>query len=1029
MLLAPIPRSPFNASLLLALALAPGAFAATPQHALEGAIEAEWQAWHGTTKSASEVAAAVQLDGTSVFTTGRTRTMNSSSGQWLTAAFDASGGAELWRALYPGERAHGQEAIDLALGSDRVFVAGRLAETGGFQSDLGLVAYSKAAGTKLWEVSMTGSGAQVPAAVAATASAVCVVGTDGTDLLVTVRSPLDGSDLWTKLLDGGADDSGRDLACSVDGTTLFVVGRSVVAGQGGGIVAAYDLGTGSLLWSQQPASSTYLGELRTLAQAPDGARLFVAGDLGTNDDILCYDAGSGALLWSAGFDGTSPWYRNVEAIAPSADSSRVFVTGVSSSVGGKAELRTMCLDASSGTVVWNREWIGPAPCLLAEGGVDLAVNPSDGNVHVTGIGCTGSNGNDWVTIVHDPVNGFERWARFHGGLGEDAPTAIASSATRTVVVGGQHGGLTEDDLVVQSMVASSGLDEWSASIDLTVPANDILADLCASSDGTLVFATGEACCGQSAELFGIDASNGGVIWSASPSHASDARGDSVVATTAAVYSSGRADGASYLASHARNSGSEFWYQALPGAPLGGAIAVQLAASPDETRLFTTTATGLEASASHDYTTSAWSAATGAPQWTQTHDGSGLIDQPVALAVSPDGTRLFVTGTSSPTSYVGAFGYKWPDLDIGTVAYDAVSGTPLWTAYYHGAPAVPYEEGRDVAVSADGNLVLVTGVAQTDTSDDFITVAYDASSGTELWSTRFEGSGGGGGPYDLDRPTALAIDPLGRWVLVTGSSKPFGGANERLAVVAYDLTTGVELWRLVRPTTDIDRPTALAIDPGGSRAVLTGSSRTTSGESRALSLVLDTLTGAELASAIYSGADVTAPSFAAPAAVISHNARRFFVGAWGSNADADSDQVVLSYLVPRLSADVDSISTSTGGTQVLALVTEHKHAGRPYLVLGSTTAPGYGIPIDFVELPLGYDSYLLYTITHANQPPLFQTLGLLDASGLGQAHLALPPALGAPLAWTILHHAYLVFDVPGTGGAILASNTASVLLEP
>src|SRR5262249_55502752 len=64
-----------------------------------------------------------------------------------------------------------------------------------------------------------------------------------------------------------------------------------------------------------------------------------------------------------------------------------------------------------------------------------------------------------------------------------------------------------------------------------------------------------------------------------------------------------------------------------------------------------------------YATVAYHAATGKLAWLATYDEPGGQDTPVAVAVSPDGSRVYVTGTSD--SAAGG--------DFATVAYDADSG--------------------------------------------------------------------------------------------------------------------------------------------------------------------------------------------------------------------------------------------------------------------------------------------------------------------------------------------------------------------
>src|SRR2546425_318571 len=68
------------------------------------------------------------------------------------------------------------------------------------------------------------------------------------------------------------------------------------------------------------------------------------------------------------------------------------------------------------------------------------------------------------------------------------------------------------------------------------------------------------------------------------------------------------------------------------------------------------------------------------------------------------------------------------------------GTQLWVSRYNGSG-----NGNDLAyaltVSPGGSSVFVTGItAGTKSSSDFGTVAYDTSTGAQLWGMRYNGPG-------------------------------------------------------------------------------------------------------------------------------------------------------------------------------------------------------------------------------------------------------------------------------------------------
>jgi PQQ-like domain len=105
---------------------------------------------------------------------------------------------------------------------------------------------------------------------------------------------------------------------------------------------------------------------------------------------------------------------------------------------------------------------------------------------------------------------------------------------------------------------------------------------------------------------------------------------------------------------------------------------------------------------YDYATVAYDASTGAQLWASRYNGPGNgADYPLALAASPDGSTVFVTGES-----IGS-GSAW---DYATVAYDAGTGAQLWVRRYDG-PVDGFDEAVGLAVSPDSSGVFVTGETQ------------------------------------------------------------------------------------------------------------------------------------------------------------------------------------------------------------------------------------------------------------------------------------------------------------------------------
>ncbi len=110
-------------------------------------------------------------------------------------------------------------------------------------------------------------------------------------------------------------------------------------------------------------------------------------------------------------------------------------------------------------------------------------------------------------------------------------------------------------------------------------------------------------------------------------------------------------------------------------------------SPDGTSVYTAGTTGSA------YETVALSAADGSERWERTWDPfSGRWADARAIATSPDGSKVFVTGV---------IGLAVHGSTYGTVAYGTAAGTELWTATYGTSMIFLGSDARALAVNSDG----------------------------------------------------------------------------------------------------------------------------------------------------------------------------------------------------------------------------------------------------------------------------------------------------------------------------------------
>jgi WD40 repeat protein len=319
--------------------------------------------------------------------------------------------------------------------------------------------------------------------------------------------------------------------------------------------------------------------------------------------------------------------------------------------------------------------------------------------------------------------------------------------------------------------------------------------------------------------------------------------------------------------------AQLWAGRIQGSGFSPALAV----SRDGRRVFVTGATS--DSVKSDYITVGYDAATGARLWSKRYNGQGNgPDEAFSVAVSPDGRRVFVTGSSRGKSQVG----------YATIAYSAATGTRLWVRLYNGG------SGRSVAVSPDGRRVFVTGTSYAPAAQEgYATVAYNAMTGAQLWVSRYYG------PRHADEAASIVVSPGGRRVFVTGRS--WKGPGYDYATVAYNAVTGARLW--VRRYNGLgngrDWPASIAVNPGGSRVFVTGVSAGKNSEDEYATVAYSAVTGAQLWVRRYGGTGGShgnARSGALSVAVSPGGSRVFVTGftAHGSATITDLDYATIAY---------------------------------------------------------------------------------------------------------------------------------------
>jgi DNA-binding beta-propeller fold protein YncE len=411
----------------------------------------------------------------------------------------------------------------------------------------------------------------------------------------------------------------------------------------------------------------------------------------------------GTRLWVERFNGGAKRSGAASAVAVSPDRSTVYVAGATTKTSGARgeNYNTVAYNAATGAEIWKARFPG-SPRSHPLGAPDIAVSPDGTRVFVTGeLGDTGIAAS-YLVLAYNAVTGTQEWIsdqengqRIAGSL----PVAVSPDSS-TVFVTGNSGHF----YITIAFAAASGSRLWSTASPLIRNVRHQADSIAVSPDGSQVFVTGAD------GTVALDAATGAMRWQD-------------------IY--------------------KIRSQRHPDF---------LAVSPDSATVYVTSSRGTIAA---QIMTVAYNAVTGARLWRALYTGPGSGSGPSGIAVSPDGSRVFVTGSYS---YVVRHTFA---NRLVTIAYAAPSGARLWTATYRG-PGDQDAFPVAIAVSPDGSRVFVIAAAKSPNAESqFATASYDAATGTAVWTARYQDM-----PGVSASPAAMAVSPDGSQVFVAGAS----GAN-------------------------------------------------------------------------------------------------------------------------------------------------------------------------------------------------------------------------------------------------------------
>ncbi|SDI54645.1 S8 family serine peptidase [Nonomuraea jiangxiensis] len=392
------------------------------------------------------------------------------------------------------------------------------------------------------------------------------------------------------------------------------------------------------------------------------------------------------------------------------------------------------------------------------------------------------------------------------------------------------------------------------------------------------------------------------------------------------------------------TGAEVWSKGYrgPGGDYDEPSAIEV--SPDGSRLYVV---GVSAGSDtgNDAVTIAYDTATGAEVWVARHAGVAAgTDNGNGLALSPDGKNVYVTGMTS----LGEGGKE----DYFTVSYRAEDGTQAWLAHYDG-PGGSTDDAREISVAPDGSKIFVTGQSAGEDGTGLTnwgTVAYDAGTGAQLWAAQLDGPAHG-----LDIPSAMEVAADGKAVFVSGATS-HPRTQTDMTTVAYDTTTGKELWSdtFDGPAHGSDNPHDLALSPDGGRLFVTGNTDGEGTRSDYTTIAYDPATGQRSWVRRHSG-QAGADDIAWDVAVTPDGGKVLITGQSSDDASRGTDFLTIAYDPatgePVWTGRYDGTAGQSDDAHALAVDTA-AGTGVRIFVTGSAAMSGdpmYGLEVDFATV--------------------------------------------------------------------------------
>ncbi|MBX7140565.1 MAG: SBBP repeat-containing protein [Chitinophagales bacterium] len=590
---------------------------------------------------------------------------------------------------------------------------------------------------------------------------------------MTIKYNSSGVAQWTKFYNNVDNDYGKKVFVDASGN-VYVAGQTDVNSSGGN--TDYDYVTikynssGAQQWAKTFGNAAQNDEDPGALFADGSGNVYVTGKSDVNalaavtaDNYLTvkYNS-SGTLQWSVYLDGSATNSDDIAEGFVYDGSTYLYVVGGSENTTTQEDGTVVKYAVSNGAASWTKSYNGKGDF---SDKVQAIISDAKKNVYVTGYVFNYKQRKD-LFLAKLNSSGATTWFRTYDfSQQDDEGKAITLDTSGNIYVAGNSiGNGTSDDYVTLKFDSSGNL-LWTARYDFTGEA-DVATGIAVNPSNGLVFVTGYSDQNVSSKITNYDIAT--VKYSSTGSQLTAARyngsGNGIDrAVDIAINPSVLSGGLYTIVTGKTWNGSNYDIVTLKYnnglVQQWATIYAGTAGKDDEARDLV-----FDKAAGEIYITGNTGGATdkdniialkynssGVQQWASTFNGSGNYND-VGYGIMQNAIGVYVTGRTAASA-------SGDTANLITLKYDKATGSQIWSTIYNGT-GNGLDRGNALGTDQFGNVYACGESAGTSSGADFITIGYDAS-GRIRWTGRYNGAGG------LDDVARVAVVDASGYVYAAG----------------------------------------------------------------------------------------------------------------------------------------------------------------------------------------------------------------------------------------------------------------------